>query len=168
MKQSVSPPCLESSCDGCHVDTNNIYQISWRALPCIMPFGNNIDLSWNMSNWYLIRWLLNFDLLVADKFALLDLQNELTLDLVLDTADTWTLNLWRECFQIDDLVNFHTTCIAGIDCHLHAWLDITASCDDTLDIDERSNFIRLDFAHFVVVDLSVLPAWNDDQVVLAL
>jgi hypothetical protein len=106
-----------------------------------MPFGNDIDLSWNMSNWYLIRRLLNLDLLIAYKLTLFDLQDELTLDLVLHTPNTWALKLWRESLEIDDLINFHTTGITSINSHLHTWLDVAASRDDSLDSDQRTDVV---------------------------
>lgn len=101
-----------------------------------MASGNDVHLPWNVSDWNLIRWFLNLDILVADKLALFYLQDQLSLDLILYTPHTRTLNFWRECLLIDYLINFHSTGIASVNSDLHAWFDVAASSDDTLDADK--------------------------------
>lgn len=137
-----------------------------------MTFRNNINLSGHVANRHLIRRLLNLDILVADELALFDLQDELTLDLVLLAAHARAFNFGRECFLVDDLVHFHTARIACIDSYLHARLNITTSGNDTLDIDQRTNHIGFDFPHLIKVLLAttlfILSLRNYDQVVLSL
>ena len=64
------------------------------------------------------------------------------------------------------MVDLHAAGVAGIDSYLHAWLDITASRDDTLDADERSDHVRLDVSHPVIqlfaASVLILAFWNYD------
>lgn len=168
MEQSVSSTSLKTCCNCSHVNSNNIYDVSRRALSRIMAPRDDIDLPRHVSDRYLIRRLLDLDLLVAHKLALFDLEDQLTFDLILDTSHSRTLDLGRERFEIDDLVNFHSAGITSVDSNLHAWLDVAASCYDTFHCDERANEIGLDFAHFLEVPLAILAAGDDDQVVLPL
>jgi hypothetical protein len=101
-----------------------------------MSLGNDINLSRHMTHWHLIRWFLNLDLLIADKFALLNLQYQLTLDLILFAPHTRAFDFGSECFLVDDLIHFHTARITSINSYLHARLDITASGNDTFHIDQ--------------------------------
>ena len=137
-----------------------------------MSLRYDINLSWNVSNRHLVRWLLNLDLLVADELALLDLQDQLTLDLVLFASETWTLNFGCKCFLVNDLINFHTAGITGIHSDLHTWLDISAACDDTFDVDEGANIRRLDVSHsvkeFFSTSVLVVALWDNDQAILPL
>lgn len=93
------------------------------------------DLSWNMSNRYLIGRFLNFDILIAHKFTLFDLKDKLTLYLILYTFLTRTFNLWSKLFCTDDLVDLKSTSITGIYSNLHARLNITASSDNSFHSD---------------------------------
>ena len=110
--------------------------ITWSALSSDWPLCYDLDLSWDVSNWYLVRWLLNFDLLEAHEFRLFDLENELSLDVVLDALLTWAFDHWCKLLLVDDLIDFVTAGITCEDCNLDAWFDITASGNDTLDRDE--------------------------------
>ena len=92
-----------------------------------------------MTNWDLIRRLLDLDLLVAHKFTLLHLEEKLPLNHILDTLLTWAFYPWRKSFAADSLINLKTTSITRINSNLHAWLDITAPGDDTFDLDHSSD-----------------------------
>lgn len=92
-----------------------------------------------MTDWDLIRRLLDLDLLVAHKFTLLDLEEKLPLNHILDTLLTWAFYPRRKSFAADSLINLKTTSITRINSHLHAWLDITAPGDDTFDLDHSSD-----------------------------
>lgn len=133
-----------------------------------MTLGNYVNLSRHMANWNLIRGLLYLYLLIRNKFALLDLQNQLALDVVLLAAHTWALEFWGERFLVNDLIHFHATSITGVDRHLHAWLDVTAAGHNTFYGDERANRLGFYFSHWHVMLLTILTTWNNDQVVLSL
>jgi hypothetical protein len=105
--------------------------VSGRALSGHWASSNNLNESWNMTDWNLIGWLLNFNILIRHKFTLFDLKNKHTFDLILNTFLTRALNLWGELFCIDDLINLKPASITSIDSNMHAWFDITASSDDT-------------------------------------
>ena len=94
-----------------------------------------------MTGWNLVRWFLDSNLLVAQKLTLLNLQDQLTLDLILDTSHTRTFNFWSEDLGIDYLVNFHTAGITCINRNLHARFDICAPGHNTLKANERSNLV---------------------------
>lgn len=110
--------------------------------------SNNFDLSWNMTNWHLIRWLLDLDILVTHKFTLLDLKDKVTLNHVLNTFLTWAFNLWGELLSVDALIDLETTGITSVNSNLHARLDVAASSDNTFNRDEPSNRTGLDLSHF--------------------
>jgi hypothetical protein len=116
-----------------HVDSCNLNNISWGAHSGNWTSSDHFNCPWNMTNWYLIRWLLNFDILVTHKFTLLDLQNEISLNHILDTLLRWAFNLWSKLPSIDALIHFKSASITCIDSNLHARLDNTASSDNTLD-----------------------------------
>lgn len=172
MEHSISSCCAEASLHRYHVRSYNIYDVARRAFPSRVSLRYDINLSWNVSNRHLVRWLLNLDLLVADELALLYLQDQLTLDLVLFASETRTLNFGRKCFLVNDLINFHTAGITGIDSYLHAWLDISAASDDTFDVDEGTDILRLDVSHsvkeFFATSVLVVALWDDNQAILPL
>lgn len=132
-----------------------------------MTLSYDVNLPRNMADWDLIGRFLYLDLLITDKLTLLNLQDQLTFDLILGTTNTWTLNLGCELLLVYHLVDFHTASIACIDCNLHARLDIAAPRDYAFDVDERADHVRLDVSHSLVLLLAILPAWYDDEVVLS-
>ena len=92
-----------------------------------------------MADGDLIGWLLDLDVLVAHKFRLFHLKNQLAFNLVFDALCTWAFHLWSELLLVDDLVDLEATGIASIYCYLHAGLDVTASGDYTFYSDEPAN-----------------------------
>lgn len=133
---SIVCESFSHSCKTCiwrrHVDTCYLNDISWGALSCDWASSNYFDSSWNMTDWNLIRWLLDFNILIAHKFTLLNLKDKVSLDHILHTLLTWALNFWGELLSVNALIDLKSTSITGIDCDLHARLDITASGDNTL------------------------------------
>jgi len=115
-----------------HVNTCYLHDVSWGALSCNWTSSNNFNSSRNMTDWNLIRWLLNFDILITHKFTLLDLKDEVSLNHILDTLLTWALNFWGELLSVNALIDLKSTSITSIDCNLHARLNIAASGDNSL------------------------------------
>lgn len=126
----------ESGLDGWHIDTSDFDMITWRAHSGNRTSSDNLNLPRNMTDWHLVGWLLNFDILVAHEFRLFNLENKLTLNVVLDALNTWAFDHRGKLFLVDDLINFVTAGITCEDCNLDAWLNITASGNDTLNRDE--------------------------------
>ena len=77
-----------------------------------------------MANGNLIRGLLDLNILVGNELGLLDLQVKLSFDVVLHAFHTWALNHWGKFFGMNNLVDFVTASLAGVDGHLHAGFDI--------------------------------------------
>ena len=94
-----------------------------------------------MANWDLVRWLLNSNPLETLEFALLDLQDELSLHLIFDASNTWAFHFWSERFRSDDLINFISACLTSVDGDLHARLDVAASGNDSFYVDQGANHI---------------------------
>lgn len=92
-----------------------------------------------MSDWNLIRWLLNFDFLVANEPGVLDLQDQLTFHHIFDAFLTWALDHWSESFAAYCLVDFESAGITCVNSDLYAWLHVTASGDNTFDSNHASN-----------------------------
>ena len=124
---------------GGHVDSSDLNNIARRTLFRDWASCKNLNLSWNMSDWNLIRRFLNLYLLVAHKFALLNLKNELTFDLIFDAPLTWTFNSWSESTSTYHLINLKTTSITSIDSYLNARLNVTAPCNNTFKLDHSTN-----------------------------
>jgi hypothetical protein len=99
---------------------------------------------------------------------LLDLQNEITLNHVLDTLLRWALNFGCELPSIDALIDLKSTGITCIDSHLHARLDIAASGDNTLDGHEPSNRTGLDLSHLDEGLFRQSASWYNLQMVVSL
>ena len=81
----------------------------------------------------------------------------MTSHLILNTFNTRTLDLWSEGFSKNNLIDFISTCITCIYCHLHARLHITASCNNTFHWYQWSNWVRFYFSHFCDSFFWVLP-----------
>ena len=58
-----------------HVDSGASDNVTWRALTSVYTLSDNVHGSGDMTNWHLIRRLLNFDFLETNKFARLDLHD---------------------------------------------------------------------------------------------
>jgi len=77
------------------------------------------------------------------------------------------LNLWNKLFGVDNLIDFETTHIASINSDLNARLNITASGDYSLHIDEGADLLSLDITHSLNVLLCLL-SMNNENLVLSL
>lgn len=151
-----------------HIDTCDLHDISWRALSSDGSSSDDPDLPWHVTDGNLIRWLLHLDLLEADELALLYLEDEITLDHVLHTFLRGALDLWSELLSVDDLVDLESASIAGVDCHLHARLNVAASGDDTLDGNETAHGAGLDLPQLGVVLLARISSWHNREMVTSL
>jgi len=69
MSQGTSTHSCETMEGGWHVDTSDCHNVTWSTLSGVYTLCDDAHSTRNMSNGYLIRWLLNLDLLVANKFA---------------------------------------------------------------------------------------------------
>ena len=150
-----------------HINTFYLDNISWGTLSCHWSFSNYLNLSWDMTDWNLISWFLDFNHLVTDKFTLLNLENKLPLNLVFYASLTWTLNSWSELFWAYNLVYFKSACITGINSYWHTWFDITAPCNNTFDWNHSANLISFNFAHFYKILFDLLSRSNH-QMILSL
>jgi hypothetical protein len=114
-----------------------------------------------MSNWNLIGLFLDFDFLITEKFALFCLKIQMSLDLIFYTFNAWAFNLWSECPSENNLINFISTSVTSINCDLHAWFNITASCNYTFNGHQWTNWVWFYFSHFCDSFFWVLPIHND-------
>ena len=143
-----------------HIDSCNLNNITWWAQSCHWTFRNNFKLNRNMTNWYLISLLLDFDFLITQKFTLFCLKIQMSLDLIFYTFITWAFDLWSECLSENYLINFITTSITGINCDLHAWFNITASSNNTFYWYQWTDWVWFNFSHFCNSFFWVLPIHN--------
>jgi len=150
-----------------HIYTSNCHDITRSALSCYLTSSKNFHGSRNMTNRHLVRWFLNFDLLITQELALLDLQNKDTLDIIFNTFWSRTFKFRVKFLGIDDLVNLKTASIASIDCNLHARLDITDTSDNTSEGYQVTDDLCLDISHFGNVLLGIFPR-NDNDLILSL
>ena len=120
-----------------------------------------------MSNGYLVAGFLNFDFLITNKFAALQLNDQLTSCVVRHTLATGTVNFGIEFFSNDWLINFKATGVTGIDGNLDTRFDIRSTRHDTSQSDKASNLVGLDFSHLLNHFLCV-GAWHNENLVLAL
>ena len=151
-----------------HIDSCDLNNITWGTLSGDWTSCNYLDGSWNMTNWNLIRWLLDFNILVTHKFTLLDLEDKISLNLIFHTFLTWAFDLWCKLLSVDALIDLESTCIASVDSYLHAWFDITASGDNTFDRDKSSNRMSFDFPHLYESLLFQSTSWDNLEVVVSL
>jgi len=70
----------------------------------------------------------------------------------------------RESLRINYLIYFISTSIASIICDLNAWLDVTASSDDTFNDNQRPDGVGSDFSHFDVLFFGFI-SWDDAKMV---
>ena len=126
------------------------------------------DLSGHMTDWYLVRWLLDLYFLETHKLGWFDLENELSFDHVFDALLWGTFQQRSEGFAWYHLVDFETAGVACILCHLDAWDDSCAFGDDTLHVDEGADLVGFDIPHLDVAVFLWVRAWDDAQVVVAL
>jgi hypothetical protein len=117
-----------------------------------------------MTNRNLIRWFLNFNILIANEFTCFNLKNQLALNLILYTFHTWAFNKWSKLLLLNNLINFKTTSIACIVSNLNAWFHITASCNNSFDDNKGTNCISFDLSHLYHIFLRVLT-WSNTQVI---
>lgn len=110
---------------------------------------------------------MNLDLLETNKFTLLDLEHQLSFDLVSFASLTWALNQWRESLGVNDLVHLISASVTCVICDLNAWFHITASGHDTFAYDQGSNGVGFDLSHFDKLFFSV-STWNDAEMVSSL
>ena len=92
-----------------------------------------------MTDWDLVTWLLELDLLVGDELGGLDLENELAIDVILLALRRWALYGWIELLRVDDHIDFEATAFACVYRNLHAWSHVARSSYDTLESDERAD-----------------------------
>ena len=114
-----------------------------------------------MTDWDLIRWFLNLNILIAYEFTLFDLQNKITFNHVLYTFLTWAFNFWCKLFAIDALVHFKSTSITCVYCNLHARFNSAASGHNTLNGDKSSNRTSLNVSHLHKCLFCCIASWNN-------
>jgi len=114
-----------------------------------------------MSNRYLITLFLDFDFLVRYKLTGFNLQNQLTLYVVLSAFNRRALDLRVEFFSIYYLINFKTTSIACKYSYPHARLNIRSTNYNTFNCNKRSNVLTLNFTHLDDIFLSKLSRNNE-------
>ena len=95
---------------------------------------------------------------------MLDLKHQLPLNLISSASLSWALYERRESLGVNYLIHFVSASIAGIVCHLDAWLDIAASGDDTFDDDQRTDRVCSDLSHFDEFFFGFIT-WDDAQMV---
>jgi hypothetical protein len=120
-----------------------------------------------MSNGHLVTGFLNFDFLITNKFAALQLNDQLTSCVVRDTLATGTVNFRIKFFRDDWLINFKAARVTGIDSNLDARFDVRGTSHYTSQSDETSNLVGLDFSHLLNHFLCV-GAWHNKNLILAL
>lgn len=150
-----------------HVNTCNLDVVTWRALSGYWSSAHNSHLPWNVTNWNLIGWFLELQFLKTDELAGFDLENQLALNHILDTLDTWAFNQGSKCLLVDNLVNFAPTCITSIVCNLNAGLDIVASGNDSLDCNQRAHLVCFNLSHLREPVFAVFT-WHNAQVIASL
>jgi hypothetical protein len=121
-----------------------------------------------MTNWDLVRWLLDFNVLVTHKFTLLNLKDKISLNLILHTLLTWAFNLWGELLSVNALIDLKSTSITSVDCDLHARFDITAPGNNTFNRDESSNRMGLNLSHLDESFLCQGTSWDNLEMVASL
>ena len=121
-----------------------------------------------MTDWDLVRWLLDFNVLVTHKFTLFYLKDKISLNLVLNALLTWALNLWGELLSVNALIDLKSTSITSVDCDLHARFDITASGNNTFYGDKSSNRMGLNLSHLDESFLSQGTSWDNLEMVASL
>ena len=147
---------LESLEWGWHVHSSNCDDISRSTPSCVDSLGNYLESSWDMTDWYLVTWLLNLDFLKAYESAWLDLHYELTLGLVSNTWSWLALYQWVELSGGDYLIHFESTHITSVDCYLNAWSNVAHSCNNTLALHQTSDLVWSDVSHSDCLLFSVL------------
>ena len=130
-----------------HVYTCDYNDITRWTLSGIISSGNDFHLSRHMTNWNLIWWFLDLNILVAFKFAWFNLHDKASLSLVSDTSTGWAFNLRSEFLGIDYLIDFTATNITSINSNLNARFYITCSSHNTLDCNQTSDLIWLNISH---------------------
>jgi len=156
--------CFETIESLRHVDSSNIDSISRGTFTSNLSLGKYFHRSGYMSNRNLIRWFLDFNLLVADKLTRFDLKNELTFDSVLYTFLCWAFDLRIKLSLVNDLVDFSTASVTGKYSHLYARLDIADSRDNTSERHKATNYVSFDFPHFLYM-LFFICSWNNNDLV---
>lgn len=117
-----------------------------------------------MTNWNLIRRFLDFDILETNEFACFHLENKLSFDLILNAFHTWALNKRSELLLLNNLVDFKTASITCIVSNLDARFDVTASCNNTLNDNKRTNCISFDLSHSHTIFLCTLTRSNAQMI----
>jgi hypothetical protein len=130
-----------------HEYTSACNIVAWGTLSSIFTLRSNFQCTGHMANRNLIRGLLNFDILERYKLGRPDLHGQFSLDFIDFTFVARTLDQWVELLLADDLVNFESTNIAHVNRHLHLGFHVGCSHHDTLDRDEGSNLLSLNFSH---------------------
>lgn len=147
-----------------HVDTSYQNNVSGWALSCDWSSCDYFHLSWNMSDWHLIWWFLDLDILITNKFTRFNLQNQLSFNLILNALLTWAFNQRCELLLLNNLVHFKSTCITSIHCNLNARFNIRASSNNTFDNNKGAYTIGFDLSHIYRIFLWILARSNTEMI----
>lgn len=126
-----------------HKHARNLHMIARLAQSRILALAKNIQCSWYISDGYLFRVFLNFQLLKFDKLGAARLQAQSTTRLVHLTILRLTHLEWHErCGVAEWLIGLGTASIARVCGNLQQRLDLGGSNDHALDRDQVTNRAR--------------------------
>ena len=145
--EHISTALFVAGLNGGHVDAGDRDNITRRALSRHRASGNQVDGARNVTNGHLVGRLLDLDILVRNELALLDLQVQLALHVILRALEGWAFDLRRELFTMNHLINLVAARLASIDGHLHARLDVAGARDNTLNRNQAADAVRLNLTH---------------------
>lgn len=120
-----------------------------------------------MADRNLVARLLNLDVLIGLESRRLNLEDQLTVDAIGLTLIRRALHDRVELFLVNELVNFETAAVAGVDRHLHAWPHVTCPRHDTTHGHQITDVLSPDIAHLNDVLFAELT-WNEDDLIVAL
>ena len=118
-----------------------------------------------MTDGNLVARLLNLDILVGLEARRLDLEDQLTVDTVGLALVRWALHNRVELFLVNELVDFETAAVAGVDRHLHAWPHVTCPRHDTAHSHQITDILCPNIAHLNDVLLAEFTRYEDDLIV---
>lgn len=127
--------CSETEVSLRHIYSCNCDVISRSAFSNKFSFREYFYCPRYVTDWNLITWFLNFDVLKTYEFRRSDVHNQLAFNFVLNAFLGGALNEGIKLFLSYNLIYFESAHIATVYCYLHLRFYITCSYNDSFNCD---------------------------------